>query len=89
MEMLICVLGFPVNLSGDQLFPNLKRWKSSNSNVVGESRSGSWGGTQTKVEVHEYELTKYMFFQTYFLQLCLKKKRKITEFFPDTTVSYD
>ena len=30
------LLGFPVNLSGDWLFPNIKRWKLSNAQVVGE-----------------------------------------------------
>ena len=54
--------------------------------MVGEGGSGSWGGARTKGEVHECELTKNMFFHSDLLQMCLKKKRKITEFFPDTTV---
>ena len=56
--------------------------------VVGEDKSVSWGGAKTKGEVHECEITKNMLSQSDFLQLCLKKKRKITEFFPDTTVFY-
>ena len=30
-----------------------------------------------------------MFFRSALLQLCMKKRRKITEFFPETTVLYD
>ena len=84
--MLIFVLGFPVNLSGDWLLSNIKRWKPSTAQVVGEGESGSWGGAQTKGELHECKLTKNTFFQSYYLQLCMKKKRKITEFFFDTIV---
>ena len=54
--------------------------------VVGERKGGSWGGAQTKGEVNECELTENMFFHSDLLQLCLKKKRKITVFFPDTTI---
>ena len=53
---------------------------------VGEGGSVSWGGARTKGVGRECELTKNMFFHNYFLQLCLKKKNKITEFFSDTTV---
>ena len=53
---------------------------------VGEGKSVSWGGAQTKGEGRECELTKNIFFHSSLLQLCLKKKQKITEFFPDTTV---
>ena len=54
--------------------------------VVGEGKIVIWGGELTKGEVHEFKLTKNMFLHSDLLQLCLKKKRKITEFFPDTTV---
>ena len=57
--------------------------------VVGEGKSVSWGGAQTKGKGRECELTKNMFLHSYLLKLCLKKKRKINEFFPDTTVFYD
>ena len=87
--MLICGLGFPVKFPGDWLLPNIKHWKSSTAQVVGEGESGSWVGAQTKGEVQECKLTKNMFFDSDLLQLCLKKKRKITEFFLDTTVFYD
>ena len=53
---------------------------------VGEGKHVSWGGTRTKGKGRECELTKNTFFCNDLLQLSLKKKRKITEFFPDTTV---
>ena len=56
---------------------------------VGEGKSVSWGVARTKGEGRECELTKNLFFHNDLLQLCLNKKRKITEFFPDTTVFYD
>ena len=56
---------------------------------VGKGESVSWGGAQTKGEGHECELTKNMFFHSDLLNLCPKKKRKITEFFPDSTIFYD
>ena len=57
--------------------------------VVGEGENVSWGGARTKGKGREYELTKTMFLHSDLLKLCLKKKRKINEFFPDTTVFYD
>ena len=54
----------------------------------GEGKSVSWGGAQTKGEGRECELTRNLVFHSDLLQLCLKKKQKITEFFPDTTVFY-
>ena len=56
---------------------------------VCEGEGVSWGGTRAKGEGRECELTKKMFFHNHLLQLYLKKKQKITEFFPDTTVFYD
>ena len=53
---------------------------------VGEGESVSWVGARKKGEVCECELAKIMFFHSGLLQLCLKKKRKIAEFFPDTYV---
>ena len=81
----LTILGFPVNLSGDWLFPNIKRWEFSTTKVVGEGESVCWGGTQTKVEMHECKLIINMFLHGDLLQMCLNKKRKITDFFPDTT----
>ena len=49
----------------------------------------SWGGARTKGEGCECKLNKKMFFHSDFLKLCHTKKRKITEFLPDTTVFYD
>ena len=56
---------------------------------VGEGKSVSWGGARTKGEGPKCELTKNMLFHNDLSQLCHKKKRKITEFFPDTTVFCD
>ena len=56
---------------------------------LGKGESVSWGGARTKGEVCECKLTKKMFFHSDLLKLYHKKKRKITEFFPDTTVFYD
>ena len=53
--------------------------------VVGEKKSVSWGGAGTKGKGREYELTKNMFLHSDLLKFCLKKKRKINEFFLDTT----
>ena len=57
--------------------------------VVGEGKSVSWGGARTKGKGRECELTKNMFLHSDMLKLCMKKKRKISEFLPDTTVFYD
>ena len=54
--------------------------------VVGEGKSVSWGGARTKGKAHECKLTKKMFLHSDLLKLCLKEKRKINEFFPDTIV---
>ena len=56
---------------------------------VGEGKSVSRGGARTKGKGCECELAKNMFLHSDLLKLCLKKKRKINEFFPDTTVFYD
>ena len=57
--------------------------------VVGEGESVSWGGAHTKGKGRECKLTKKIFFHSDLLKLCLKKKRNINEFFPDTTVFYN
>ena len=57
--------------------------------VVGKGESISWGGARNKGKGRECELTKNMFLHSDLLKLCLKKKRKISEFFPVTTVFYD
>ena len=56
--------------------------------VVGEGKSVSWGGAWTKGKGPECERTKKMFLHSDLLKWCLKKKRKINEFFPDTTVFF-
>ena len=57
--------------------------------VVGEWKSVSLGGARNKGKGRECKLTKKMFLHSDLLKLCLKKKRNINEFFPDTTVIYD
>ena len=65
--MLICVLLFPVNLSGDCKISSVRvrncilRTCRGVEGVVGEVKSVSWGGAQNKGEVHKRELTKNMF----------------------------
>ena len=54
--------------------------------LLGEVKSVSWGGSLTKGKGRGCELTKNMFLHSDLLKLCLKKKRKINDFFPDTTV---
>ena len=91
--MLICVLRFPVNLSEDCKISSVQncilRTCRGVEGVVGEVKSVSWGGARTKGKGHECKRTKKMFLHSDLLKLCLKKKRKISEFFPDTTVFYD
>ena len=59
------VLRFPVNFSGDCQISSvgncLPRTCRGIEGVVGEVKSVSWGGAQTKGEVHKRELTKTMF----------------------------
>ena len=63
--MLIFVLRFPVNLSGDCKISSIQNWIPRTfrgvEGVVGEVKSSSWRGARTKVEVHKCELTKIMF----------------------------
>ena len=63
--MLIFVLRFPVNLSGDCKISSVQnfilRTCRGVEGVVGEVKSVSWGGARTKGEVHKRELTKNMF----------------------------
>ena len=66
-----------MHFSGDQLLPNLKLWKESTTQVLGEGKISNWGVARTKGEVQECKFTKKMFFDSNFLQLCLKKNRKI------------
>ena len=56
--------------------------------VVGEGKSVSWGGALTKGKGRECKLTKKMFLYIDMLKLCLEKKHNISEFFPDTTSTY-
>ena len=56
--------------------------------VVGEGKSVSWGCARTKGKGRECKLNKKMFLHSDLLKLCLKKKHKIADFFPDTTVFY-
>ena len=58
-------------------------------NLVCKGESVSCGGARTKGEGHEYKIAKKMLFHSDLLKLCLMKRRKISEFFPDTTFFYD
>ena len=57
--------------------------------VVGKGKSVRCGGARTKGEGRECKLAKNMLFHSYLLKLCLMKRRKISDLFPDTTVFYD
>ena len=57
--------------------------------VVGKGKSVGCGGAWTKGEGRECELSKKMLYHSDLLKLCLMKIRKISDFFPDTTVFYD
>ena len=59
------------------------------SKVVGKGKSVRCGGARTKGEGRECELTKKMLYHSDFLELCLMKIRKISDFFPDTTFFND
>ena len=78
------ILGFPVNLSGDRLLPNIKRWNFSTAHMPGRWWGGRWRekcqlgrytnqrwGTQAQTH-HQYVLAQWFF--------------DITELFPETTV---
>ena len=69
--MLISVLRFPVNLSGDCKISSVQncipRTCRGVERVVGRVKSVSWVGAQTKGEVHKRELTKNMFLHSYLL----------------------
>ena len=71
--MLICVLRFPVNLSGDCKISIVRNFIPRTcrvvEGVVGEVKSVSWGGVRTKGEVHKRELTKNMFLHSDLLTL--------------------
>ena len=57
--------------------------------VVGKEKSVRCGGARTKGEDRECEIAKNMLFHSDLLKLCLMKRRKISDFFPDTNVIYD
>ena len=69
--MLICVLRFTVNLSGDCKISSVQncipRTCRGVEGVVGEVKSVSWGVARTKGEVHKRKLTKSMFLHSDFL----------------------
>ena len=57
--------------------------------VVGKGKSVRCGGARTKGKGRECELAKKMLYHSDLLKLCLMKRQKISDFFPDTTVFYD
>ena len=80
-----------MGIENENLFfgANYRRCESGVEGVVGEVKSVSWGGARTKGEVHKRKLTNKMLLHSDMLKFCMKKKRKINEFFPATTVFYD
>ena len=54
--------------------------------VVGKGGIVRCGGAKTKGEVRECELAKKMLLHCYLSKLCIMKRQKFSEFFPDTTV---
>ena len=88
VDLALKALEIVYRTNGDA-FEGLADRNGNRRKEVGEGGSFSLGGAQTKGEVRECELTKNMFFHNDLLQLCLEKKRKITEFLPDTTFFYD
>ena len=57
--------------------------------LVGKGKSVRCGGAQNKGEGRKCELAKKMLYHSDLLKLCLMKRRRISDFFPDTTVFYD
>ena len=57
--------------------------------LVCKGKSFSYGGARKKGEGCECKFTKNMFFHSDLLKLCHMKKRKISDFFPYTTLFYD
>ena len=54
--------------------------------VVGKGKSVRCGGARNKGEGCKCELAKNMLFHSDLLKLCLMKRQKISDFFPDTTI---
>ena len=67
----------------------LADWNGKIRPVVGDGKSGRWGGARSKGEGRECVLDRKMLLHSDILNLCLKQKRNITEFFPDTIVFSD
>ena len=78
-----------VYLANGASVEGLADWNGHRQKMVGEGKSVSWGVARTKGKVRECKRTINMFLHSDLLKLCLKKKRKIDEFFPDTTVFYN
>ena len=54
--------------------------------MVGKEKIVRCGGSRAKGEGRECKLAKNMLFHSDLLKLCLMKRQKISDFFPDTTV---
>ena len=57
--------------------------------MADKGKSVRCGVARTKGEGRECELAKNMLFHSDLFKLCLMKRRKISDFFPDTTVFND
>ena len=81
METVYCAHGMAVD--------GLADWNGHRLPVVGDGESGRWGGARSKGEGRECVLGRKMLLHSDILNLCLKQKRNITEFFPDTIAFSD
>ena len=57
--------------------------------LVGKGKSIRCRGARNKGEGRECELAKKMLYHRDLLKLCLMKRQKISDLFPDTAVFYD
>ena len=57
--------------------------------VAGDGKSGRWGGTVSEGERSNCDLDRKTFLYSDLLNLCLRQKFNITEFFPDRIVFFD
>ena len=57
--------------------------------MVGDGKSGRWGGALSKGEGRKCKIDQKMFLYSNLLKLCLKRNQDITKFFQDTIVFLD
>ena len=72
VDLVLKVLEIAYRKNGAE-FEGLADRNGHRRKVVGERKSGSWGGARTKVEVHKRKLTKNMFLHSDLLKVILDK----------------